>query len=126
MTATPETRLWAGLPREAPQTPWSCLKGLPPASLARGSPGQHPQLHPRPCPQCRALLPTRWSLGQETPLAAAWGCLPARPHGSQSQSPEERCPQGERTHVLILRVATRSLNSSEAPPLAQLSALMEP
>lgn len=67
MTATPKTRLWAGLPREAPQTPWSCLKGLPPASLARGSPGQHPQLHPRPCPQCWALLPTRWSLGQETP-----------------------------------------------------------
>lgn len=49
-----------------------------------------------------------------------------QPHICQSQSPEEWCPQGERTHVLILRVVTRSLNSSEAPRLARISALMEP
>lgn len=70
-----------------PPNPLVLPQGAASASLARGEPRPAPQLRPRPCPRCRALLPTRWFWAGE-PLAAAWGCLTARPHGSQSQSPE--------------------------------------
>lgn len=128
VTATPETRLWAGLPREAPQTPWSCLKGLPPGELGKGEPRPAPPALPQALPLMSGPSAHTLVSGAGEPLAAAWGCLTARPHGSQSQSPEAapcslRVTSGEEWGLVLgpgrgrtPGLATNTLTDAAAPP----------